>query len=55
VKKAAWRKFTPDDWEYVIQKASGVYGKMGWSHRKQKYLNQWRQNQMLEEVMEVVL
>ena len=55
VKKAAWRRFTPEDWEYVIQKASGVYSKMGWSHRKQKYLNQWRQNQMLEEVMEVVL
>ena len=55
VKKAAWRMFTPEDWEYVIQKASGVYSKMGWNHRKQKYLNQWRQNQMLEEVLEVVL
>ena len=55
VKKAAWRRFTPEDWEYVIQRASGVYSKMAWNHRKQKYLNQWSQNQMLESVMDVVL
>ena len=55
VKKAAWRRFTPEDWDYVIQKASGVYSKMAWSHRKNKYLNQWRQNQMFESVMEVIL
>ena len=55
VKKAAFRRFTPEDWDYAIHKASGIYSKMNWDIRKTKYLNQLRQNQMLEEVMEVVL
>ena len=50
VKKAAFRRFTPEDWDYVIYKASGVYSKMNWNRRKQKYLNQLRQNQMLDEI-----
>ena len=54
VMKAAFRRFTPEDWDYAIHKASGVYSKMNWNRRKQKYLNQLRQNQMLEEVLHIV-
>ena len=25
VMKAAWRRFTPEDWDYVIRNANGVY------------------------------
>ena len=50
IKKAAFRRFTPEDWDYVIYKASGVYSKMNWNRRKTKYLTQFRQNQMLDEI-----
>ena len=52
VKKAAFRRFTPEDWDYAIHKASGVYSKMNWDRRKRKYLNQLRQNQMLDDVID---
>ena len=44
VKKAAWRRFTESDWDYVIRNANGVYSKMAWDRRKKKYLNQLRHN-----------
>ena len=44
VKKAAWRRFTESDWDYVIRNANGVYSKMAWDRRRKKYLNQLRQN-----------
>lgn len=25
VRKAAWHRFTPEDWDYVIRNANGVY------------------------------
>lgn len=50
VKKAAFRRFTTEDWDYAIHKASGIYSKMNWNRRKTKYLNQFRQNQMLDEI-----
>ena len=52
VMKAAFRRFTPEDWDYAIHKASGVYSKMNWDRRKRKYLNQLRQNQMLDDVID---
>ncbi len=51
VKKAAWRRFTPEDWDYVIRNANGVYSKMAWDRRKKKYLNQLRQSKMLDEII----
>ena len=51
VQKAAFRKFTPEDWDYIIRRSSGVYAKMSWDRRKKKYLNQLRQNQMLDDVI----
>ena len=51
VMKAAWRRFTPEDWDYVIRNARGMYSKMGWDRGKKKYLNQLRQNEMLDKVI----
>ena len=51
VMKAAWRRFTPEDWDYVIRNANGVYSKMAWGRRKKKYLNQLHQNEMLDKVI----
>lgn len=51
VMKAAWRRFTPADWGYVIRNASGVYSLMAWDSRRKKYLNQLRQNEMLDKVI----
>lgn len=50
VRKAAWRSFTQSDWDYVTRNASGVYSKMSWDQKKKKYLNQLRQNLMLDEI-----
>ena len=52
VKKAAWRRFTESDWDYVIRNANGVYSKMAWDRRKKKYLNQFRQNALLDTVLD---
>ena len=52
VQKAAFRRFTPEDWDYAIRNACGIYSKMNWDRRKKKYLNQLRQNQMLDEVID---
>ena len=54
VQKAAFRRFTPEDWNYAIRNACGIYSKMNWDRRKRKYLNQHRQNQMLDEIMHIV-
>lgn len=51
MQKAAFRRFTPEDWDYIIRCSSGVYAKMSWDRRKRKYLNQLRQNQMLDDVI----
>ncbi len=51
VKKAAWRRFTPEDWDYVIRNANGIFSKMAWDKRRKKYLNQLRQNQLLDTVI----
>ena len=51
VQKAAFRRFTTEDWDYIIRRSSGVYAKMSWDRRKKKYLNQLRQNQMLDDVI----
>ncbi|MBO7429793.1 MAG: hypothetical protein J6U56_02100 [Spirochaetia bacterium] len=51
VMKAAWRRFTPEDWDYVKKNASGVYSLMAWDRRRKKYLNQLRQNDMLDKVI----
>lgn len=51
MQKAAFRRFTPADWDYVIRCSSGMYAKMAWDRRKRKYLNQLRQNQMLDDVI----
>ena len=51
VQKAAFRRFAPEDWDYIIRRCSGVYAKMSWDRRKRKYLNQLRQNQMLDDVI----
>ena len=52
VKKATWRRFTESDWDYVIRNANGVYSKMAWDRRKKKYLNQLRQNALLDTVLD---
>ena len=52
VRKAAWHRFTPEDWDYVIRNANGVYSKMAWDRRKKKYLNQFRQNALLDTVLD---
>jgi len=52
VRKAAWRRFTPEDWDYVIRNANSVYSKMAWDRRKKKYLNQFRQNALLDTVLD---
>ena len=51
VMKAAFRRFTEADWDYVIKCSSGVYTKMAWDRRKKKYLNQLYQNKLLDEVL----
>lgn len=51
VMKAAWRRFTPEDWDYVIRNANGIFSKMAWDKRRKKYLNQLRQNQLLDTVI----
>ena len=51
VQKAAFRRFTPEDWDYAIKNACGIFSKMNWDRRKKKYLNQLRQKQMLDDVI----
>ncbi len=50
--KAAFRRFTELDWNYVIGCSSGVYAKMAWDRRRKKYLNQLCQNKLLDKVMD---
>ena len=49
--KAAFRRFTEADWDFVIRYSSGVYAKMAWDKRKKKYLKQLHQNQLLDDVL----
>jgi hypothetical protein len=49
--KAAFRRFTESDWDYVISCSSGVYAKMAWDIKKKKYLNQLRQGKLFDEVI----
>ena len=49
--KAAFRRFTESDWDYVIRCSSGVYAKMGWDIKRRKYLNQLRQGKLFDEVI----
>ena len=51
IKEAAWRRFTPEDWGYMRKKASGIYGRMFWKQKKEKYLSQWLQNQLFDKVL----
>jgi len=50
--KAAFRRFTESDWDYVIRCSSGVYAKMAWDIKKRKYLNQLRQGKLFDEVID---
>ena len=49
--KTAFRRFTESDWDYVIRCSKGVYAKMAWNTKKQKYLNQLRQNKLFDEII----
>ena len=49
--KAAFRRFTESDWDYVIRCSSGVYAKMAWDIKKKKYLNQLRQGKLFDGVI----
>ena len=51
IDKAAFRRFTESDWDYVIRCSSGVYAKMAWDIKKRKYLNQLRQGELFDEVI----
>lgn len=50
VQKASYRRFSEQDWDYVIRCSSGIYAKMAWDRIKGKYMKQLRQNQLLEKV-----
>ena len=49
--KAAFRRFTESDWDYIIRCSSGVYAKMALDIKKRKYLNQLRQGKLFVEVI----
>ena len=51
IKEAAWRRFTPEDWGYMMKKTGSIYGRMFWKQKKEKYLNQWLQNQLFDKVL----
>ena len=49
--KATFRRFTEDDWDYIIKCSYGVYARMAWDRKKKKYLKQLYHNQLLDEVI----